>query len=250
MNHRLPALFAIAGCSLLLACRGGGVAARAEATVLVRQTNGLRELLAAAEKGSLFPPDRLAVGVKQELVRDLLQRRLPVETVLLEQFRVRLERADVAFENGESLVTLAGRVTPVQGEDAFAEVALVGGLHRFEVDPESGMVTARFDLDRVDVPRVATGSLEPGLLRSLTEGIQGRGLAALGELLPRVEIPVRLDQAVEFEGFSEGVVSVPGARLPLRVGVSRVVPVMGRLWIMLEIAAAGGAPARGGRGRP
>jgi hypothetical protein len=236
---------------LLLACRGGGPRARAEGAALRRQTEGLRELLAAAEKGSIFSSDHLAIGIKAELLRDLLQRRLPIETVIGDQLRVRLERAEVSLEGSQSLVTLQGRVSPVHGVDAFADVELLGGLHRLEVDAGSGILTARVELDRIEVQRLAAGMLEDGLVQALNESLRGRGLGALGDVLPRIEIPVHLDQAIEFGGFAEGVVSVRPKRLPVRVSVARVIPVAGRLWILLDVSADGKArsPVAGG-GRP
>src|SRR5262245_23640577 len=80
------------------ACRGEAPRARAEAAALRRQTEGLRELIAAG-KGGLFPPDQLAIGIKAELLRDLLQRRLPIETVIGDQLRMRIERAEVSLES-------------------------------------------------------------------------------------------------------------------------------------------------------
>jgi len=236
---------------LLLGCRGGGPRARAEGAALRRQTEGLRELLAAADKGSLFSSDQLAIGIEAELLRDLLQRRLPIETVIGEQLRVRLEKAEVALENSQSLVTLQGRVSPVDGADAFADLLLLGGLHRLEVDAGTGILTARVELDRIEVQRLAAGMLERGLVQGINESLGGRSLGALGDVLPRIEIPVRFDQAVEFKGFAEGVVSVRPKRLPVRVSVARVIPVAGRLWILLDISAEGKArsPVAGG-GRP
>lgn len=235
---------------LLAACRGGGPRARAEGAALRRQTEGLRELVAAADKGSLFSSDHLAIGIKAELLRDLLQRRLPIETVVGDQLRVRLERAEVSLEGSQSVVTLQGRVSPVNGVDAFADLELLGGLQRFEVDAASGILTTRVELDRIEVQRLAAGMLERGLVEGLNESLGGRSLGALGDVLPRIEIPVRLDQAIEFGGFAEGVVSVRAKRLPVRVSVARVMPVAGRLWILLAISAEGKArsPVAGGDG--
>lgn len=236
---------------LLAACRGGGPRARAEGAALRRQTEGLRELVAAADKDRLFSPDHLAIGIKADLLRDLLQRRLPIETVVGDQLRVRLERAEVSLDGSQSLVTLQGRVSPVNGVDAFADLELLGGLQRLEVDLASGILTARVELDRIEVQRLATGMLERGLVEGLNESLSGRSLGALGDVLPRIEIPIRLDQAIEFAGFAEGVVSVRAKRVPVNVSVARVMPVAGRLWIFLEVSAEGKArsPAAG-EGRP
>jgi hypothetical protein len=236
---------------LLLGCRGGGPRARAEGAALRRQTEGLRELLAAADKGSLFSADQLAIGIKAELLRDLLQKRLPIETIIGEQLRVRLEKAEVSLENSQSLVTLQGRVSPVDGADAFADLELLGGLHRLEVDAATGILTARVELDRIEVQRLAAGVLERGLVQGINESLGGRSLGALGDVLPLIEIPVRFDQSIEFKGFAEGVVSVRPKRIPVRVSVARVIPVAGRLWILLDISTDGKvlSPVAGG-GRP
>jgi len=185
-------------------------------------------------------------------LRDLLQRRLPIETVIGDELRVRLERAEVSLDSSQSLVTLQGRVSHVHGEDAFADLELLGGLQRIEVDAGSGILTARVELDHIEVQRLAAGMLERSLVQSLNESLSGRSLGALGDVLPRIEIPVRFDQAIEFRGFAEGVVSVRPKRLPVRVSVARVLPVAGRLWILLDVSAEGKAarsPVAGG-GRP
>ena len=233
---------------LLIACRGGGPRARAEGAALRRQTEGLRELVAAADKGRFFSPDHIAIGIKAELLRDLLQRHLPIETVVGDQLRVRLERAEVSLEGSQSLVTLQGRVSPVNAADSFADLELLGGLQRLEVDAGTGILTARVELDRIEVQRLATGMLERGLVEGLNESLSGCSLGALGDVLPRIEIPVRLDQAIEFGGFAEGVVSVRAKSLPVRVSVARVIPVAGRLWILLDVSAEGKALSPAARG--
>jgi len=230
----------------LLGCRGGGPVARAEASVLAREIEALRGLLAAAEADTLFSYRHLTIGVREELVREILETRLPVETTLAGGLRVRLATAAVSFQGGQSLVTLKGRVGPLPGSGAFADVALLGGLDRIEVDPGSGTLSARIALDRVELQRVAGDDVEPGLLASVTAGLGGRALGALGEVVPRVDIPVRFAQVLEFAGVEEGAVTIPAARLPVRMTVVRVVSMAGRLWVALDLAAG---PSEGGEAR-
>jgi hypothetical protein len=137
----------------------------------------------------------LNVGVTQELVRDLLRARLPLETVVRDRFRVSLSEADVKFDAGESVVLLDGRVRSV-----------------------------------------GSGEAPPGVVRDLMEGLAGRGLGALGEVIPPIEIPMHLDQEIVSRGYSDERVQVPAARLGLKIRVKRLVPLAGRLWIQLEIA--------------
>src|SRR5688572_18665853 len=110
MRGRVQFARALAFPLALAGCRPGDSAARAEAALLRQQTQALRVLVEDERAGRLFPPNQLAVGLHQDLVRDLLQRRLPLEAVPVEPFRVRLETADIVFEGGQSLVTLQGRV--------------------------------------------------------------------------------------------------------------------------------------------
>jgi hypothetical protein len=219
---------------VLAGCRGESQA-RAEAAALRRQIRGFRQLLEDDDKGRLFPPDQLAIGVRQELVRDLLQRRLPLETTPLPALRVRLETAEITFEGGQSLVTLQGRVRALGVHDSYADLTFSGGLHAFEVDTAGGVLRARVELDRVDVRHVEGGPVERGLLESVNQTLRGRGLGAIGDVLPPVEMPIRLDQAADFPGISAGLLSVPARTLPMSVKVARVVPVAERLWIFLEV---------------
>jgi hypothetical protein len=219
---------------LFAACRGHEPQARAEAARLQRQIAGLRKMIAAAEKGTLLPPDRLAVGVEAMLVRDLLQRRLPLETAIVAPWRIRIETADIVFEGGESLVTLRGRVH--SGDAAnYADVLLLGGLQRFEVDAYSGMLTAHVELDRVEVERLEAGAVERSVALGVASALGGRGLSTLGDVLPSIEIPVRLEHAIDFRGVADGTVSLPPKRLPMHVFVDRAFPVAGRLWILLDV---------------
>jgi hypothetical protein len=223
-------------------CGRGDTQARAEAARLRRQTEGLQALLARAERGALLPPESLVVGVRQELVRDLLQAQLPVERVWLDRFRFLLDKADVRFEGSQSLVTFEGHVDAVSEPGLYADLTCTGGLEEIEIDPKSGVLAARVVLDHVDVERVGAGLLEQGFARSAVEGLGGRGLGALGEVLPPLEIPVRFDRAIESPGFQDGALRTPPARLPLRTTVQNVVPVAGRLWIVLDVATRA-APA-------
>ena len=216
------------------ACHEGGPRARAEAAALRRQSQTLRRLLAATEKEDLFSSRRITVGIRQELVRDLLQLNLPVETVVARELRVRLEKAEVTFEGGESRVTMHGRVSRTQSAETFADLTVVGGLHRFAVGEPAGTLTAHVALDRLEVRRVegAQSELFEGLLERLGEP----GLASLAELVPPLALPVRFERLVVFEGVKIGPMEVAPARLSLRFMVAEVVALGGRLWVDLDVA--------------
>jgi hypothetical protein len=220
-------------------CHRPDAQARAEAARLRRQIAGLRALGKAADQGTLFPPDRLRVGVREALVRDLLRAPLPLETTILDRFRVRLTDANVRFEHGLSLVLLEGRAHMLADPERYADFTLAGDLHDIGLDPTTGHLTGRVALDHVELKQVGSASMEPGLARTFIEALAGRGLGAIGEVVPPIEIPTRLDRAVESRGFDDGRVFVAPARMPLTVAVDRVLPPFGgRLWIILKVEAA------------
>jgi hypothetical protein len=166
-----------------------------------------------------------------------LRAQLPVETTVLERIRVRLTDADVTFENAQSLILLEGRATAVAAPESFADFTLAGGLHDIHVDPESGRLAGRVALDHIELRRVASERMEPGLARTLVEGLAGSGLGAIGEVVPPIEMPTRLEREIESGGYDDGRMRVAPARLPLRMAVRRVIPVKGRLWILLDVKA-------------
>jgi hypothetical protein len=235
LRDLLRAAFAIALPVTLAACHPGAARARAEAAQLRRQAAGLRALLEAADQGALFSSEHVTIGIEQDLVRDLLQAQLPLERVVLERFHFRLSRADVKFESSQSLIAISGRVHAAGAPEAYAELTLVGGLDEIGVDPHTGTLTARVALDRVELDRVGTGALDAGWTRTLLESLGGSGLGALGEAVPPLQLPMRLDRTIESRGVDDGVLVVPPARLTVQAAVKRVLPMAGRLWISLEI---------------
>ena len=254
---RCPGSRALATAGVVVAlalsgCESGGPRARAESAALKRQAETLRHLIAAVETGEAFSSRHVTLGIGQELVRGLLQLTLPVETRTAPDLHVRLETAEVAFDNGESRVTLRGRVSRASSPGTFADLVVHGGLHRFEVGEPAGQVTARVALDRLEVRRAEAEGLRRDLVEGVLERLGEPSLAALAEQIPPLSIPVRFERALETGAVRAGPFTIPPGSVRLRVELARVVALRGRLWVLLDVSAApGGArAARAAEARP
>jgi hypothetical protein len=234
------ALASIPALLLLLAgCESGGPRARAESAALRRQARTLRGLIAAVEKNEAFSTRYVTVGIGQDLVRDLLQLALPVETEAAPDLRLRLETAEVAFENGESRVTLRGRVSRRSAAGTFADLVVHGGLHRFAVGEPAGQVTARVALERVEVRQAAAEGLRRDVVEAVLAQLGAPALEALAVQIPPLAVPVRFERALDFEAARAGPFEIAPGRMSFRVALAQVVPLGGRLWVMLDVGAAG-----------
>ncbi len=238
--------FVLAGLALA-GCQAGGPRARAEAAALRRQADTLRNLIAAVETDEAFSSRHVTLGIGQELVRDLLQLTLPIETVTAPDLHVRLETAQVAFESGESRVTLRGRVSRASSPGTFADVVVHGGLHRFEVGERAGQVSARVALDRVEVRQAEAEGLRRELIEGLLQHIGAPSLASLADQIPPLAIPVRFERTLELGAMRAGPFEIARSSLRFRVGLAQVVALGGRLWVLLDVSAAPGPERPPGR---
>jgi hypothetical protein len=207
----------------------------AEARVVAKQIAGLEELIRAAEARTLLRPDQFVVGVGENVLRELLSASLPQERVIGRRYRVRLESASVSFQSSQSLITLRGHVASLQASGTFALLLLEGGLE--QVNIEAGRLTGRVVLHHFEVEQAAAAGTARSLARSLVEDLGHERLDALEELIPKIEIPVHLEEAIELSGVDDGVLRIAAGRLPVRASVVRVMPLSGRLWILLDATA-------------
>lgn len=226
---------------MLTGCEGGGPRARAESAALRRQAETLRGLIAAVEVDQAFSTRHVTLGVGQDLVRDLLQLTLPVETVTAPDLRVRLETAKVAFENGESRVTLRGRVSRASAPATFAELEVYGGLHRFEVGERAEYVTARVALDRVELRQAGAEGVPRELVEVVLDRLGAPALASLADQIPPLTLPVRFERVLELGATSVGPLEIAPGSLRLRVALAQVVALGGRLWLLVDVTATPGA---------
>ena len=56
-------------------------------------------------------------------------------------------------------------------------------------------------------------------------------------LIPSLDLPVRLDEAIEVGSMEDGVVRTRAGRLPLKAAVAEVLPLGGRLWVFVDLRA-------------
>ena len=237
--------------ALLPACRrddDSGARARAEKLLLERQIAGLKTLVAAAEGKSLLKSGQLLIGADEATVQALIAATLPQERVVGERYRLRLERAEVQFRASQGVVVLKGRASPIAAPDTFVDVTLQGGLDEVAVRQGAGTLVGRIAVDHLQVDRAAAAGAEGTALRSLAETLGRERLDALSELVPPLEIPIRLEESVSFDGFEEGPVSALSGELPVRASVARVLALAGRLWVVLDVEA--GPWRRGRRAKP
>jgi hypothetical protein len=210
----------------------------AQETLLNRQIDGLRALIASAERGELLPNDHLVVAVSESLVRDLAALALPREQIIAHRFRVRLEKIDVRFRDQIGTVRLDGRVSPADRApgDVFAELAVFGMVSRVDIDPEQGTLSGKVVPSGFEVKRVGMfGNTRPG--RRLVERLARTRLDDFESLAVPLTIPVRLEQNVVLSGSTEGPVRISPASFPLTVSVTDVDAYGERLWITVGLKA-------------
>lgn len=233
----LSLVFAAAGCSP----SEEEVRYQARRAELERRAQGLRELVAEAEQGSLIPSDRFFVGVGEQLVEDLFRSQLPLEQTLEDRFVVRLEEAEMEFDDKYGSVRIAGRVHPVRFPSRQVALRIEGGLGEASIDPQSGLLRVRVAIDHVDIAEA--GGLEQLLGRGAIRYLGGKGRALLEEAIPAIEVPVRLERAVPVPAVEEGGVRFAALEVPLEVSVERVLALGGKLWVSFD---ADVGPVKGG----
>lgn len=216
-----------------------------DAAVAQRRNEGLKRLLAEAEKGPVVQKGDVTVVVDQRMVQEVITSVLPVEQVIASRYRVRLTEAGVLFEDGLALVRLKGRATLADKDEQYAsaELDVAGALDVVDLDPRSGRLRGQVKIIAVDAQAVAVmGMKTPRQAESLVEELGRERLEAFGALLEGIEIPVRVQQDVAIPAVAEGGVHIGAASVPLTVSVLDVNAFRGRLWVSVKAAVQEAAP--------
>ena len=210
-----------------------------ELKLLERQVGALRSAIADAKRGDLFSAGDLAIGVSEAVVQSTVSQALPIEKPVGTEFRARIDRAVVSFRSMQGSVTLEGRIWALADPSTFADLVLLGGIHGVEVEKETGLLTAEIVLDGWDVKRAAAIGTEADWIKGVVRLMGDRGLAVLRDLVPLVRIPVGIDNGIDLPGVSGGALTIPSGRLPFDASVSHVLPLSGRLWVMIHVTTTG-----------
>lgn len=232
-----PAARLVLACALValsLACRDDPAARRqrAEAQVLERQNQSLRELIVAAREERLISPEWIVVAVDEAAVESILGASLPQDAVV-GRFRVLVERAEVSFQGGTSLVALEAQITDERSPDRRASVRFQGGIDDIAIGAD-GHLETRVRVDHVEVPEIQSARVDAGFLGAVVDELAGRSLDAVQRLVPAISIPVTFERSLAFDARSEGPVQVDGGDLPVVASVARVLPLSGRLWVFVD----------------
>lgn len=205
--------------------------ARASETLLKQQIASLETLVGQAEAGELQIQDQIAIGVSESVVGALAAVSLPQEVVLKERVRVRVESARPFFRGNRAGMLFRASASGVNRPGTSASMELGGQLADYRI--ENGRLIASVKLEHFKVLEASLGDLAADVL----EGLVRDNLATLNGLLPPLEIPVRVEEAVRIDGLSEGAVVARAGVLPLEFSVAQVVPVRERLWVLLHAKA-------------
>jgi hypothetical protein len=215
----------------------------AEEAVLLKQTEKLRDLVMAAEKGPLVDCDQILVVVDQGVVQDLLISVLPLEGDVGGGFHIRLDSADAGFGDGLALIRLEGEAS-VPGQAASAHLTVLCGLDTFQIAPDTGRLKSALAVYGVEVKRAdILGLDERGIARALTHG-------GLDALLHTIEIPVSFENRLALPEVRSQRLRIPATDVPLRVEVSKVRAFGGKVWVCLGTTLSAPAPNAEGASAP
>jgi hypothetical protein len=231
---------AAAACAVAVALVGcgrsefeGGGDLRARKVVLKREVEGLRAIVARLERGEpMLPKDDVAISIAGDLVRDLITAQLPFE-LDVDRFHLRLVEAQVLFR-GSPVVKLRGTLFLREKPDYVADVAAIGALEGIDVEPATGMLKAAIAIDHLSIEQA--GGLEKLVSRAAMDEAARAVRMQLKDGLPKLQIPVKLQQSVDLPAVTSGPVRIDGATMPIQVGVSEVVANRDVLWISVHFA--------------
>ncbi len=226
---------------------------RAERAILERQVRGLEKLVAAGRSGRVIPFEQGLIVLDQALIRSLLDATLPYETRAGE-FRIRIQRAGVMCDDGVALVQLHGRASFAnQPEDAGSvEATLTGALREFALDRQHSVLRGRFEVIAFETRRVRVLGQDDEAVKGLVHDLARLRLEAFRATDYEFDLPVRLLDDIVLPAYeSRTDITIPAARLPLRVSVVDVNALHRKLWISVRMeqsdsTAAVVAPAGSG----
>src|SRR4030095_17030384 len=107
-------------------------------------------MIQSTSEKRLVRQDWLAVAIDESAVKTVIEAGLPQEGLVAERFRVRVERAEVSFRSGASLVRLRAHVVDEKTAGRQADVVYEGGLDDIEVSRD-GRLRTRVLIDNVDL---------------------------------------------------------------------------------------------------
>ena len=236
-NPKTTVASALAALALLLAggCarreRPEDVRARSAETFLRGQIAGLEKTIGQVERGEVTTTDQVAIGASEDMAKRLLNASLPLELVVAERLRVKVASAQPFFRGTKAGLVFKATVASVDISSVSASLEIAGALDDFEL--EAGRLRARVKVLHFAVEGSGLGDLAADAIDRLVRANAG----AIESAIPRLEIPVQVDERISIGGLSEGaVVAKPGA-LPLKVGLSQVIVGNGRLWVLLKAEA-------------
>ncbi len=227
--------------------RQGNVASRQSAreALLARQNSALLELTKDAEGGTLLDFNEILVVIDQTLIQDMLRASTPMDAEIGGGFHVRVDTVDAAFGDGVALVQLTGNAT-IGAEPVGARVTVFGSIDAVTVDAASGILRCNVSILAVEADNVeALGHNDP--VGRLTEALTEGGLSAL---LGPLEIPVRLEDALDIPAVDSKRLQIAAETLPLTVAARRIKVFGGRLWVFVDAGLTGPAPTALAEARP
>ena len=199
---------------------------------LQRQNQGIRELIAEEEKGSLIPADRFLIGIHESVLADLFRSQLPLERPLGKRFVMRLESATVSLRDKFGRVTIEGSLHRPQTPERKIALRIFGGLDSVAIDPATGMLHVKIAIDQFDLLRA--GLLE-GVLGSGGRKFVARvGLPIIQDAIPRLDVPVVLGRSIRVPPVEVAGLQLDSLQVPLHLSVERVIAAGGKLWVTIQ----------------
>lgn len=136
---------------------------------------------------------------------------------------------------------------PPEATRARSELALlegqIGELHKVIARADAGRLVefrvlhghlaARVELVEF---RVLDTTVDRGAANAIQRLVR-ENRDSVAALIPSLDLPVRLDQAIEVGALDDGVVRTRPGRLPLALTVAEVLPFGGRLWVFVDLRA-------------
>jgi hypothetical protein len=218
----------------------------ARKALLERQNEGLRELIAQFDGGSIVPADRFVIGIHESIVAGLLRAELPLERPLGERFVIRLEQAEVLFQDKFGVITMDGTLHRPATPERRTRVRVHGGLGAVEVDTTTNRLRLNIAIDDIELR-------EAGILESVLGGagkrlVATRGKELLQDALPPLEVPVGLARTIRVPAIQEGAIALDSLVVPVDLSVERVDAIGHKLWVTLDAQIGEIQGATGGIG--